>query len=236
MATDGELIYLAYDAQVVVYRRADVMAAANAHTANKQRASVAAIQRIDIKTSSNDRFEASYLTVHAGYLYVGNFTSDWLRNLGPGIDYPTSGAELRRYSLATGKHAHSQSTGLTKAVFNKQQYQRIAAPRFAQGAAITKTGLLFSTSYGSGKFAPKAALYFQPATNTAETFTASGKARVATSLPHYAEGIAIISGRPWVLFESAAHKYRHKVTPIDHIQVYNADHFSLSAAEMGLGK
>ena len=246
VATDGEFIYVADTDAVYVYRRADVDAALQAAgPAGEDRPApllpdaqpdvlaplapatpptVEAIDRIPIATGDGDAFNASYLTVRDGELYVGNFSVDGTTNFfSSGSAYSTADAELRRYTL-------DGDGG-----FSAGDYLSIEAPKYAQGAVVTDTGVLFTTSLGSGITAPADDLVFQATTDTPGSFSAEGDAQDVGHLPHYAQGLNVIDGKLWITFESAADKYRDKVDdPLGNVQIYDVDDLGLSADELGI--
>ena len=244
VATDGEYVYVADTDAVYVYRREDIDAALQPPDPPQQTApmppllpdaqpaapflslpptpTVDAVARIPI--APGEAFNASYLTVHDGHLYVGNFSVDPITNLASGQDYSTADPELRRYAL-------DGDGG-----FSAADYDAIDAPKYAQGAVVTDTGVLFTTSLGSGITAPAVDLVFQATTDTSGSFSAEGDPREVGHLPHYAQGLNIIDGKLWVTHESAADKYRDKVDdPLDHVQIYDVDDLGLSADELGIG-
>ncbi|TWT19336.1 hypothetical protein FQY83_13350 [Luteimonas marina] len=241
VATDGEYIYVADTQEVYVYRRTDVEAALqpeaprpplrpDAQPSTSQllqrpvTPTVEAIARIPIDAGDGNDISASYLTLHDGHLYVGDFTSTGITNTFSGRNDPTRDAELRRYAL-------DPDTGL----FDPADYRSIEAPKYAQGAVVTDTGVLFSTSLGSGVTAPADDLVFQPTTDTPATFSTDGDAREVGHLPHYAQGLNVIDGELWVTHESAADKYRDNVDdPLDHIQRYSIDDLGLSPGDLGI--
>lgn len=246
VATDGEYLYVADTDAVYVYRREDIDAALQPPDPSQQAPlppllpdaqpptpspflrsptpTVDAVARIPIATGDGDGFNASYLTLHEGHLYVGNFSVDAITNLAPGKDYSTADAELRRYALG-------EDGG-----FSADDYAAIDAPKFAQGAVVTDTGVLFTTSLGSGLAAPADDLVFQATTDTPGSFSAEGDPRGAGHLPHYAQGLNVIDGKLWITHESAADKYRGNVDdPLDHVQIYDVADLGLPADELGIG-
>lgn len=245
VATDGNYIYVADGSDVFVYRREDVMAQAASGQPDlaptlvdesRQLVSggtVEAIARIPIDPEGDgNEFTASYLAIKDGQLYVGDFTSTGLTNRFSDRDDPTRDAELRRYDI-------DSKTGLFGGATESGDYARdyfsIDTPKYAQGAAITDTGVVFSTSLGSGFFAPADELVFQPTTSTTGEFSTDGDVRVIARLDHYAEGLNFIDGQLWVTHESAADKYDHKVDdPHGSIQVYSLDDLDISADELGV--
>ncbi len=238
VAVHGDYVYVADGGEVYVYDRADIDAAV---TANEVPATVPtpyldagepvigldgepvfepyvtpdtpvqAIAKIDIAEGSTP-FGASYVTVHNGELYIGQFTQDPLDPASFNSDFPTHDAELRRYTI-------DDDTGL----FNPGDFESIAAPHNAQGAAVTDTGVLFSTSYGSVPVLATAQLVFQPTIDTATRFETDGNAVVAAELPYYGEELNLINGELWVTHESGADKYRDKTEPLEEIQIYSLD-------------
>lgn len=211
VATDGEFIYVADSGEVYVYRREDVVAAGNSQSEFGGPHYATAVDKIDIKQGEDDTFSASYLTIHEGQLYVGDFTKSSFQ---PG-DFPSYDAELRRYDLSAGNQPN-HDVDVPKGSFDPSSYKTIEAPKNAQGATITDTGVIFTTSYGPSA----SSLHFQP---TTDDFTASGDRQrlVTEDLPAYAEGVTIVDGKLWVTFESGADKYRDNGEPTDYIQIYD---------------
>lgn len=246
VATDGTYVYVADGGEVFVYRREDVMAQFAPEPPDgpvlpgseplpgvHSGATVQAIARIPIDPPNDgNEFTASYLTVKDGQLYVGDFTSTRLTNYASGRDDPTRDAELRRYAIdpETGLFGGARVSG-----DDAMTYDSIDAPKYAQGAAVTDTGVVFSTSLGSGFFAPADELVFQQTTSTTDAFSTDGDARVIGRLDHYAEGLNFIDGQLWVTHESAADKYRDNVDdPHDQIQVHSIDDLGISAEDLGV--
>ncbi|MCD9033423.1 hypothetical protein LDO32_17045 [Luteimonas sp. Y-2-2-4F] len=247
VAVYGDYVYVADGKEVYVYNRADIDAAISA---NEVQATVPtpyldagepvvgpdgepvfepyttpdtpvrAIEKIDI-AEDGDPFGASYVTVHDGELYVGQFTQDPLDPASFNSDFPTHDAELRRYSI-------NDETGL----FNPAEFDSIDAPHNAQGAAVTETGVLFSTSYGSVPGFATAQLVFQPTIDTEARFETDGASVVAAELPYYGEELNIINGEIWVTHESDADKYRDKTEPLGEIQVYSLDDLRISREDL----
>jgi hypothetical protein len=246
VATDGEYIYVADTQDVYMYRREDVLYALQQEQAptpmpplapdaepaqslnpyasgSSALPSVPAVDKVSIDAKDGSEFSASYLTLRNGALYVGDFTSTAINNLG-GRDDPTRDATLRRYEV-------DPETGS----FNAGRYDAIDAPKYAQGAVVTDTGVLFSTSLGSGVLAPADKLIFQATTNTPGEFSTAGSPRMVGELDHYAQGLNFVEGKLWITHESAADKYRGNVdNPHDHIQIHDIDSLDISADDLGV--
>ncbi|ASR42969.1 hypothetical protein BEN78_05835 [Xanthomonas citri pv. mangiferaeindicae] len=248
VAVHGDYVYVADGGEVYVYDRADIDAAVSANEVqatvptpyldagepvvgpdgepvfeaySTPETPVKAIDKIAIGECGNGPFGASYVTVHEGQLYVGQFTQDPLDPASFTNDFPTHDAELRRYEI-------DPETGL----FNASDFDSIDAPHNAQGAAVTDTGVLFSTSYGSVPGVATAQLVFQPTIDTATRFETDGASKVAADVPYYGEELNIINGEIWITHESGADKYRDKTEPLEEVQIYSLDDLRIPREEV----
>lgn len=146
------------------------------------------------------------------YAYVGEFDkSIW----GPGNE--TEGwPELHRYEIEA----------ISGKLINGSGPEKI--PNNAQGVAITKEGLIFTTSYGSSWFSPNEVIYQKFAKDPSEGFALEDRddAKTIGEIEYYAEGANVIGDDLFVTFESGANPYREKVDdPISTIRKFRLSDF-----------
>lgn len=227
VAADDDFVYVADGGSVYVYdRRMIENAKGEVDKSNEMpfpgkqdsTPTVNAINKIDI----GDGFTASYLTVHDNHLYVGDFTVDRWKT--PGTGYPTRDAELRQYEITPSNKWNEGGS------FDPDDYEKIDAPHYAQGAVVTDKGVLFATSLGANDVGSPRDLVFQP---TQSGFKSDGPNQVIAELDYMAEGITIVDGRLWVAHESGADKYREEEKH-ESIQSYSFGAMPVQREDLGV--
>lgn len=166
---------------------------------------------------------ASFITVFDGYLWAGNFYhKSYANNFdvsvkdGYGKQYRTLIAAYRLDAKKRGGIRTSDERGTREAVI----YAALAAPDEVQGAAFLPNGdVHLSCSYGRGVMSSQF-LYSYPLKEECDGVVSVGKRVVplwflnndrikrSLSAPPMSEGVVFKNGRSYVIFESAAQKYR----------------------------
>lgn len=203
IATDGEYLYVADTEGVFRYRMADIEAAQQSPLGLRPEVKAIDFQKLP------DGMTASYISVHEGKAYVGEYgvTPD---GYGSGGNH---GDDSRLMRLDIGKDG----------ALDAKSAKLIDAPDYAQGVAVTDQGLLYTTSLGSDTSeSPHALVYqgfedfgaFAPEVKRNEclgiTFSTEPVFHTVGELDYYAEELNIIDGEVWVTYESNAQKYKGK--------------------------
>ena len=203
IATDGEYLYVADSEGVFRYSMADIEAAQQSPFGVRPEVKALDFQKLP------DNMTASYISVHEGKAYVGEYgvTPD---GFGSGGNY---GDDSRLMRLDIGKDG----------ALDAKSAKLIDAPDYAQGVAVTDKGLLYTTSLGSDTSkSPNALIYqgfenfkaFEPEVKRNEflgiTFSTESVFHTVGELDYYAEELNIIDGEVWVTYESNAEKYKGK--------------------------
>lgn len=198
IAVDGDIVYVADSEGIYTYSLQAMQTAAPGE----------AVPALGFQPTDST---ASYITIHDGHAYVGQFGVD-PDGIGSG-DYGTN-PTLTRYEIDANHQLVNPGAP-------------IQAPYYAQGVAVTEHGLLYTTSLGSntpdndGDDSPHALVYqpfsdfsaFQPETRPLEMLgmTISGTQvpvfHEVANLDYYAEEFNIVGDELWITYESNADKY-----------------------------
>ncbi|WP_242112781.1 hypothetical protein [Luteimonas aquatica] len=183
VATHGDTVYVADTDGIYLYSRAQIdNAPVNPATGRAEVRALDVIPQPQAPEGSDFVSNASFMTVHGDYAYVGTYNKD-----ADGAD--TTGAVWRFEIGADGRLTDPSGP--------------IAAPDRAQGMTVVNDGqgLLFSTGDRH--------LVYQPIESSPQTFTADGASENIDNgkLGSWAQGINIVGDELWVTYENGSSQY-----------------------------
>lgn len=203
VATRGDYVYVSDTDGIYVYSRSQIdNAPVNPATGRVEVPALEVIPQPSAPDGGDFVSNASFMTVHGNYAYVGTYNKDE-------GDTDTTGA-VWRFEI-DGDGSLINPTG------------PIAAPDRAQGVTVVNDGqgLLFSTGDKQ--------LVYQPIESNDETFAADGESSDVGNgkLDSWAQGINIVGDELWVTYENGSSQYDGRDGPqrIERIPLSELDDF-----------
>lgn len=183
VATNGDFVYVSDTDGIYVYSRAQIDSApVNPATGRVEVPALEVIPQPSAPDDSGFVSNASFMTVHGNYAYVGTYNKD-------AGDTDTTGA-VWRFEIGADGSLNNPSGP-------------IAAPDRAQGVTVVNDGqgLLFSTG--------EQRLVYQPIESTDATFAADGDSTDVDNgkLDSWAQGLNIVGDELWVTYENGSSQY-----------------------------